>query len=817
MAPRRNLVIVESAAKAKTIQGYLNGCAELGEIGTFRVKACFGHIDNLPLRELGVDTATWTATYEISADKRKVVAELRAAVKDAEFVYIASDNDLEGECIAAHLRDALKLKESRYARVTFNEITRGALKAAILAPRAIDAAKVEAQETRRILDRVTGYGLSPLLWRRFPGAGGPPRKSRGAARGGGGGSTALSAGRVQSAALRMVADRARAAGAHEAQKYWTLSGEWSAGAAAAGVTFRAAAETAIYEPDEARAGLAEMLAVARWSAKFKKKIVLKAPPLPFTTSTLQQEAHARFRLSAKDTMRVAQGLYEAGAITYMRTDSVAIAEEAIAGAAAYVRETYSAEDVCERPGRRSHAPGAGHAQEAHEAIRPTNLRRREAPGGCDGIAAKLYDLIWRRTVASQMAPARYAEVHAVVSADAPAAGEDAPGPFVGKVRLLLDPGYQKVLHSEIGCEKIESATESLKAWDAVIAAKAGGTAYALRFAAEGDVTRPATLFQEGTLVKAMEREGIGRPSTYAGILDKLFSKGYVCKEKPKAEDVEVSGWEADAGAGAGTGSAAVREVTRSVTLAASSGAADRLAPTGLGERVADYLAGVVPDLLDAGFTARMEADLDKIADKHGGMSKVTLLEKFYGELQAAIARASAAAASDSAAASDAGSDSAATPTKRRGAAKKTPAGPTVLREFAGGVRAVETRYGPALLVGGAGGAGGAGKAKGRFVALAPFMAWRGAELSEVSEADVARLAELPDEIAGADGWALAIGQYGLYLKRDRENRRLPEALWEEAWAGRLSGEAALGVLDAPVSPASPKRFTKKRSGVKRKV
>jgi len=226
--------------------------------------------------------------------------------------------------------------------------------------------------------------------------------------------------------------------------------------------------------------------------------------------------------------------------------------------------------------------------------------------------------------------------------------------------------------------------------------------------------------------------------------------------------------------------------------------------------VADYLAGVVPDLLDAGFTARMEADLDKIADKHGGMSKVTLLEKFYGELQAAIA----AAASDSAAASEAGSDSAATPTKRRGAAKKAPAGPTVLREFAGGVRAVETRYGPALLV------GGGAKAKGRFVGLAPFMAWRGAELSEVSEADVARLAELPDEIAGADGWALAIGQYGLYLKRDRENRRLPEALWEEAWAGRLSGEAALGVIGdaaAPASPARFARFTKKRSGVKRKV
>jgi len=795
MAPRRNLVIVESAAKAKTIQGYLNGCAELGEIGTFRVKACFGHIDNLPLRELGVDTETWTATYEISADKRKVVAELRAAVKDAEFVYIASDNDLEGECIAAHLRDALKLKESRYARVTFNEITRGALKAAILAPRAIDAAKVEAQETRRILDRVTGYGLSPLLWRRFPGAGGPPRKSRGTARGGGG-STALSAGRVQSAALRMVTDRARAAGAHEAQKYWTLSGEWSAGAAdgagaaAAGVTFRAAAETAIYEPDEARAGLAEMLAVARWSATFKKKIVLKAPPLPFTTSTLQQEAHARFRLSAKDTMRVAQGLYEAGAITYMRTDSVAIAEEAIAGAAAYVRETYSADDVCERPGRRSHAPGAGHAQEAHEAIRPTDLRRREAPAGCDGMAAKLYDLIWRRTIASQMAPARYAEINVSVSAYSGA--EDAPGPFVGKVRILLDPGYQKVLHSgsEKKEENTESGEESLKAWEAVLGAGPGPQVVrAVRFAAEGDVTRPPATFQEGTLVKAMEREGIGRPSTYAGILDKLFAKGYVCKDAAKAESVAVVGWEAAAGA------PAIEEVRRVVSLAAGA-SADRLVPTGLGEKVADYLTEVVPDLLDTGFTSRMEADLDKIAEKRDDMSKAALLERFYSGLQAAIARAASAAA-------DAGGSggSGGTPKKRAAAA-----GPAALREFAGGVRAVETRYGPALLVAGTG-----AKAKGRFVALGSFMEWRGAELSDVSEEDVARLVALPAELAGADGWSVAIGRYGVYLTRAGENRRLPEELWGAAWDGTLRSEDIPAGWSGAATPKkrAGRRFTRR--------
>jgi len=802
MAPRRNLVIVESAAKAKTIQGYLNGCAELADVGAFRVKACFGHIDNLPMRELGVDTETWTASYEISADKRKVVAELRAAVKDADFVYIASDNDLEGECIAAHLRDVLKLKEGRYARVTFNEITRGALQAAILAPRDINAAKVEAQETRRILDRVTGYGLSPLLWRRFPGAGGPPRKARG--RGAAAGSTALSAGRVQSAALRMVTDRARAAAAHDAQKYWTLAGQWTAGADSdAGPTFRAAAETAIYDADEARAGLAEMLSVARWTAKFKKKIVLKAPPLPFTTSSLQQEAHARFRLSAKDTMRIAQGLYEAGAITYMRTDSATIAEEAIAGAAAYVRETYSADDVCERPGRRPRGPGAAHAQEAHEAIRPTDLRRREAPGGCDGMAARLYDLIWRRTIASQMAPARYAEINVSVSAySGDGGGAPGPGPFVGKVRILLDPGYQKVLHSgsEKKEENTESGEESLKAWDAVLGAGSGQQVVrALSFAAEGDVTRPVAMFQEGTLVKAMEREGIGRPSTYAGILDKLFAKGYVCKDAAKAESVAVVGWEACAAA-----KGAIEEVSRVVSLAAGA-SADRLVPTGLGEKVADYLTEVVPDLLDTGFTSRMEADLDKIAEKRDDMSKAALLERFYAGLQAAIARAASAGAGAESEASGSGG----TPKKRAAAA----AGPTALREFAGGVRAVETRYGPALLV-----AGKSAKAKGRFVALGSFMEWRKVALSEVSEKDVARLVALPAELAEADGWSVAIGRYGVYLTRAGENRRLPEELWGAAWDGTLraeeipagwSGGSAGGSAATTPKKRAVRRFTRR--------
>jgi DNA topoisomerase-1 len=744
------------------------------------------------MRELGVDTETWTASYEISADKRKVVAELRAAVKDADFVYIASDNDLEGECIAAHLRDVLKLKEGRYARVTFNEITRGALQAAILAPRDINAAKVEAQETRRILDRVTGYGLSPLLWRRFPGAGGPPRKSRGRGAAGGGG-TALSAGRVQSAALRMVTDRARAAAAHDAQKYWTLAGQWGAEGADsdAGPTFRAAAETAIYEADEARAGLSEMLSVSLWTAKFKKKIVLKAPPLPFTTSSLQQEAHARFRMSAKDTMRIAQGLYEAGAITYMRTDSATIAEEAIAGAAAYVRETYSADDVCERPGRRPRGPGAAHAQEAHEAIRPTDLRRREAPGGCDGMAARLYDLIWRRTIASQMAPARYAEINVSVSAYAGAEDAPGPGPFVGKVRILLDPGYQKVLHS--GAENTESGEESLKAWEAVLGAGSGPQVVrAVSFAAEGDVTRPPATFQEGTLVKAMEREGIGRPSTYAGILDKLFAKGYVCKDAAKAESVAVVGWEAAAGA------AAIEEVRRVVSLAAGA-SADRLVPTGLGEKVADYLTEVVPDLLDTGFTSRMEADLDKIAEKRDDMSKAALLERFYSGLQAAIARAASASVGADAEASGSGG----TPKKRAAAA----AGPTALREFAGGVRAVETRYGPALLV-----AGKSAKAKGRFVALGSFMEWRKVALSDVSEEDVARLVALPAELAGADGWSVAIGRYGVYLTRAGENRRLPEELWGAAWDGTLRAEEIPAGWSGGSAGGSGAATPKKRAG-----
>jgi hypothetical protein len=301
----------------------------------------------------------------------------------------------------------------------------------------------------------------------------------------------------------------------------------------------------------------------------------------------------------------------------------------------------------------------------------------------------------------------------------------------------------------------------------------------------------------------MEREGIGRPSTYAGILDKLFAKGYVCKDAAKAESVAVVGWEAAAPAGAtkGAGAAAIEEVRRVVALAPGA-SADRLVPTGLGEKVADYLAEVVPDLLDAGFTSRMEADLDKIAEKRDDMSKSALLERFYSGLQAAIARAASAAADAADAGGSGGSGGTGGTPKKRAAA----AGPAALREFAGGVRAVETRYGPALLVSGTG-----AKAKGRFVALGSFMEWRGAELSDVSEEDVARLVALPAELAGADGWSVAIGRYGVYLTRAGENRRLPEELWGAAWDGTLRSEDIPAGWSGAATPKkrAGRRFTRR--------
>jgi len=752
---RSALVIVESAAKAKTIQGYLNSCPELASIGKFVVKASFGHIDNLPLKTLSVDTTTWTATYEPLSDKRKVIAELRAAVREADFVFVASDNDLEGECIADHLRTVLRLRPSASARVTFNEITKQALTAAILAPRAIDEAKVSAQEARRILDRITGYELSPLLWKRFAGA-----------------ATGLSAGRVQSASLRIVVDRARAAAAHTPTALWTLTGNWTVPGADASLPARAIQDPAT-DADAAKAALAAVAASgagAAWTAEFRRKTVSKSPPAPFTTSTLQQEAYSRFGLAAKDTMRIAQGLYESGKITYMRTDSTAMAEEAVGNVLTYVRDTYSNDDAQARVFKTR----AANAQEAHECIRVTQVSASR-PEGLEGLPARLYDLIWRRTVASQMAPAKYAELQYTIRAGAPASS--LLPTFQGSQRVLTDPGYLKVLSPAAGAAASSDAPATAD-WDALLRTKDPIPVRAESFAAEGDVTRPPILYQESTLVKTLERLGIGRPSTYATILDKLISKKYAVKGAGPQQKVTVTSFSA----AAGTTAARLSESQREVVLGGEG--SDKMVPTSLGERVTDYLFKTVPYILDSDFTAKMEADLDRIS--HGATTKKEVLDTFYQRFHADIEREHGelkafAGASDR-------------PKTARGRTAVPAPGPrNVLKQFADGLSAVQTKYGPALFAPGTG-----SDAPARFVGLTPFLEWRRAELSAVTDAEAAFLMRLPATIPETNGCALAIGPYGFYLKTgDGRNCRLPEEHWDAAVNGALTAENVREALAAP--------------------
>lgn len=706
----RNLVIVESAAKAQTIAKYLNSIPELASLGGFVVKASFGHVTEIPAKELGVDVATWTATYAPIAAKAKVIAELKKAAKAADVVYLASDLDHEGEAIAYHLRKLLALPEA-CPRITFNEITPQALKRAVLTPGRVDLDAVAAQESRRMLDRVVGYELSPLLWRRFA-------------------TGKLSAGRVQSAALKMLVDRAQEAAAHEPVPYWTLEGVFALGAGAELLEAKAYDGTTLRTWSTAKEikALLKSLAAAKvkWTAAYAKKATTRNPSAPFTTSTLQQEAYSAHGLPAKRTMQLAQALYEAGHITYMRTDSVHLSPEAKADICAWLDKTHpgTAED-------RDYKARAG-AQQAHEAIRPTDpsLRPRDLPLS-EGITAthkKLYDLIWRRTVASQMKGARYTDVSFQIEA---AGSRSALPVFKGKHSFLIEPGYLAVYSPDTKPQEVPDASDKPVA------------VVPQTFTCPGDVTRAPPLYNEPALVKALEAAGIGRPSTYATIVDKLYDKGYVVKGTAPQKTVHVTSY------------ALASESETTLVLGGKE--SDRMVPSSLGERVVEYLDGVVPYLLDAGFTATMETDLDAISA--GDIKQRAMLDPFYKRFHDSVVRAEEAGKAIAVENKKKKREclAAATTAEEKAACKPPPKAAlvpkNVLRDFPeAGAAVVQTRFGPALF------------GSGRFVSIVPFMKWRGLTLDELADRDVAFLLALPLPVAGRPDQELTMGRFGLYIK-----------------------------------------------------
>ena len=577
----KDLVVVESAAKARTIEKFLGR--------RFSVRACLGHVRDLPKSALGVDVEhDFLPKYLVPKEKKDVVKSLKSEVKDAQTIYLATDPDREGEAIAWHLVSALGLEDKAVRRIEFHEVTSNAVKEALAHPRTIDERRVDAQQARRVLDRLVGYRLSPLLWAKVrPG---------------------LSAGRVQSVALRLIVDREREIEAFVPVEYWSLEAELAKQSAngshpkaeifRAALTQREGQKLELHTKDETDAVVTDLDGAAFSVADVKRTERSRNPAAPFTTSTLQQEASRKLGFTAKRTMAVAQQLYEGvdvggretvGLITYMRTDSTAVAESAVAEVRALIVERFGQELLAPKP--QVYRTRSRLAQEAHEAIRPTLAARSpdQVAKFLNRDQLRLYDLIWKRFVASQMAPAKFDVTTVDVDGQAPGKPRyrfRATGSvmrFAGFLSLYIE-GRDDAEQDDEGRPRLPelAVQEPLDL---------------LQLLPDQHFTQPQPRYTEATLVKVLEEKGIGRPSTYAPTLSTIVDRQYV-------EKVER-----------------------------------RFQPTELGIVVNDLLVENFPNIVDVEFTAGLEEKLDDVA--RGEQQWVPLIRDFYGPFEARVEQATA--------------------------------------------------------------------------------------------------------------------------------------------------------------------------------
>ena len=564
-----NLVIVESPAKAKTIQKYLGK--------DYTVKSSFGHIRDLQDKKLSVDVADgFTPEYVVPADKKKVVAELKKAAGEAQTVWLASDEDREGEAISWHLVETLGLDRSRTRRIVFHEITKDAILHAIRTPRDIDDNLVNAQQARRVLDRLVGFELSPVLWRKI---------RRG-----------LSAGRVQSVALRLVVDREKEIIAFRSAPYYRVEGNFVAG----GVKVKGLLDTRFSDLAQARAFLQDSIGARYSVASIEKKEAVRNPAPPFTTSTLQQEASRKLRFSVSQTMRLAQGLYERGLITYMRTDSTNLSALALGTAKQFILDNFGPEYVHTRQ-YKTRSKGA---QEAHEAIRPTFIADTDIEGTAQ--EKKLYNLIWKRTVASQMAEAK------VLGTSAKVASDKRSERYAFQATEILFDGFLKLY--------MEGSDDDAQEEDNTILPpmEIGEPLEAKDIAAECKFTQAPSRYSEATLVKKLEELGIGRPSTYAPTISTLTTgRGYLFKGDVEGRKIPVTNLTLKGDR--------ITESAKTETVGAERG---RLLPQEIGMIVTDYLVENFPKVMDYDFTANVEKDFDEIAE--GKLVWNEVIARFYG-------------------------------------------------------------------------------------------------------------------------------------------------------------------------------------------
>ena len=570
----KNLVIVESPAKAKTIQKYLGK--------DYEVKSSFGHIRDLPKKGMGIDLSNFTPDYEVSADKKKLVTDLKAAVKKSEMVWLASDEDREGEAIAWHLAEELKLKPENRKRIVFHEITKNAILKAIENPRDIDQNLVNAQQARRVLDRIVGFEMSPVLWKKVK--------------------TGLSAGRVQSVAVRLIVEREKEIREFVPKPSFKVEGVF--------LNDGKQEIAAKLKKDFEKELDAETFLQQAQTTEFKVLNVETRPgtrtaSAPFTTSTLQQEASSRLGYNVTTTMRLAQRLYEEGFITYMRTDSVNLSQEAINGAKAQILSEYG--ENYSKP--RNYTTKSSSAQEAHEAIRPTDFSVKTVG---DAQLNKLYQLIYRRTLASQMENAKIEKT--VIEIGNP----KLPQHFEAQGEVIIFDGFLKAYGIVKTEDDDDDSNEKL-----LPKVKVGEILDYKTITATEKFTKPAARFTEAGLVKKLEELGIGRPSTYAPTIQTIQNREYVDKREIEPQTREIVKMT--------LGKSGVK---KEVLEEKFGGDKNKFVPTDIGEVVNDFLTDNFAEILDYGFTARVEEGFDEIAN--GDQKWKEMMTDFYSKFHPRI-------------------------------------------------------------------------------------------------------------------------------------------------------------------------------------
>jgi DNA topoisomerase I len=565
-----NLLIVESPAKAKTIEKILGS--------DFAVKSCYGHIRDLPKNKIGLDLKNrYEPSYEVPEDKKALVTELKKLSKKAE-VWLATDEDREGEAISWHLCEVLGLDPKATKRIVFNEITEPAIKKAVAQPRMLNLNLVNAQQARRVLDRIVGFELSPVLWKKLS-------------------NRTLSAGRVQSVAVRLVVERERDIEAFKSEANFRITAVFQAD----GKTFKAELNQR-FKIEQAATDFLKACPKAQFSiTDIQVKPALKSPAAPFTTSTLQQEASRKLGFSVSKTMSVAQRLYESGKITYMRTDSTSLSELAMSAAANYIRQTFGEE--YSQP--QQYQTKSSSAQEAHEAIRPTYMDNDAVDGQRD--EQRLYDLIWKRTIASQMSKARLEKTNVKIDVSGRTEYFSAEG------EVIKFPGFLKVYLESTDDEEEDAETAGM-----LPPLSVGQSLAYNSIEARQRYANPPARFTEASLVKRLEELGIGRPSTYAPTISTIQQRGYVKKENKEGQPRDIIVLQLKS---------KQDDPVRKVVQESTGSLKGKLLPTDIGILVNDYLTEHFGRVMDFSFTANIEKEFDRIADE--GMDWVKVMDDFY--------------------------------------------------------------------------------------------------------------------------------------------------------------------------------------------